>query len=122
VRNVWGGPPNGLDNGGAKPALGLAYAPRQNVQLASFLRTDVETLDLKASGVAPSGVGTYASAPPAPPVIAAPVPDAGAPAGEPTKSGCLGCTVAQGDGRGPLAFGLAACGALLVFARRRRRA
>ncbi len=46
VRNVWGGPSNGL-----------AYASRKNVQLASFLRSDVSFLDLVAAGAQPSGVG-----------------------------------------------------------------
>ncbi len=122
VRNVWGGPPNGLDNGGAKPALGLAYAPRQNVQLASFLRSDVTALDLKASGVAPSGVGTYANAPPTPPPSDAGTDaDAGPPAPETKRSGCLGCAITPTDHSAPVALTLASLTAVLALSRRRHR-
>jgi len=56
IRGVWGGPPSGLTNGPARPALGLAYAPREKAPLASFLRSDVAALDVKAGGAEPSGV------------------------------------------------------------------
>ena len=122
VRNVWGGPPSGLDNGGVKPGLGLAYAPRHNVQLASFLRTDVGALDIQATGVQPSGVGTFTPATPPPSSTA---PDAGADAGAggapPSKSGCLGCAIVPASGGGGMAAFLASLAALTVFTRRGRR-
>ena len=61
VRNVWGGPPNGLDNGGAKPAVGLADAPRENVQLTSFLRTDVAAAAPDQDGGSADGGGGAAA-------------------------------------------------------------
>jgi hypothetical protein len=122
VRNVWGGPPNGLDNGGAKPALGLAYAPRQNVQLTSFLRSDVGALDLQATGAPPTGVGTFAPPSPEPPSASAAVEDAGAAAPEAKRSGCLGCAITPAKGgAGAAALALAGLAGLVVFTRRRRR-
>ncbi len=125
VRNVWGGPPSGIDNGGVKPGLGLAYAPRKNVQLASFLRTDVGALDIQATGVQPSGVGTYTPATPPPPGPA-PSADAGASpvSASPvsaSKSGCLGCAVRSEGSSGGVATFLASLAALAAFTRRRRR-
>ncbi len=98
LRNRWGGPPNGLDNGGAKPALKLAYAPRTNVQLASFLRSDVSALGLTAAGAPPSGVGGAA-------------PDA-------KKSGCGGCTTSPRPS-GALSFAALVAALTLVMRRRR---
>jgi MYXO-CTERM domain-containing protein len=127
VRNVWGGPPNGLDNGGVKPAVGLAYASRGNVQLASFLRTDVAALDLKATGAPPSGVGTFTLPATSPPDVAAPAPggDAGgadgggAPGAK--KSGCAGCSSASSATTADAGALLAGLAALVLLARRRSR-
>ncbi|MDB4935316.1 MAG: hypothetical protein JWP87_2288 [Labilithrix sp.] len=120
VRNVWGGPPNGLDNGAAKPAVGLAYAPRENVQLASFLRSDVASLDVKAAGAPPPGVGTFSVPSGTSPATALPAASAaGSAAPEAKKSGCAGCTSAPSsiDAGPALLFSLAG----LTLARRRRR-
>jgi hypothetical protein len=123
VRDVWGGPPNGLDNGGAKAALGLAYVPRENVQLASFLRSDVTALDIKAAGELPSGVGTFS--PPSGTVPGSS--DAGADAGaagtapDAKKSGCGGCVTGRAQDRAPMPGVLVAIAAALL-ARTRRRA
>jgi hypothetical protein len=122
VRNVWGGPPNGLDNGGAKPALGLAYAPRQNVQLASFLRSDIAALDVKASGAAPSGVGTFTLASATPPQGDAMAADGGPlPVPEAKKSGCLGCAITRDDRGDAVPIVLGGTLLALVFTRRTRR-
>jgi hypothetical protein len=131
VRNVWGGPPNGLDNGAAKPALGLAYVPRGNVQLASFLRTDVAALDLVAAGAPPSGVGTFAApgASPPPDALGPGVDggaDAGPGAGPAKRSGCGGCTIAtassnERSGGGATGGMLAALGALAAAVSRHSR-
>jgi MYXO-CTERM domain-containing protein len=129
VRNVWGGSPSGIDNGGAKAGVGLAYAPRENVQLASFLRSDVPELDLKAAGGAPPGVGTFSlpsSGPAASGLTGSPGDGAGASAAaEPKRSGCNGCTMtsSSGDGggtRGALAAlaGLAVLAGLVAVRRR----
>ena len=127
VRNVWGGPPNGLDNGGVKPGVGLAYAPRGNVQLASFLRTDVPALDLKAAGATPSGVGTF-TLPATPPLdVAGPAAggDAGAADGgggpAAKKSGCAGCSSASSATTADAGALLAGLAALVLVARRRSR-
>ena len=124
VRNVWGGPSNGLDNGGAKPALGLAYASRENVQLASFLRSDVSSLDLVGAGVQPSGVGTYAVAAAAPPQngseAVVPANDADGVGGA-KRSGCAGCTASGTASGGGVGAALLVAGSALT-ARRRRRA
>ncbi len=51
-RGRWGGPPNG----GApttKPALGLAFAPRGQVQLATSIKQDVPEIGLKKGVLAP---------------------------------------------------------------------
>ena len=106
IRNVWGGPPNGLDNGGAKAAVGLAYAPRGgSVQLASFLRSDVAALDVTAGGVAPSGVGTFAMTSGSAGAEARAAADAGA-ATDGTRGGCGGCssTSSPAGGWGALAW------------------
>jgi hypothetical protein len=124
VRNVWGGPPNGLDNGVAKPATGLAYVNRENVHLASFLRSDISALDAKAAGAVPSGVGTFTPAtPPAPPTGA----DAGEASGpvdagiaSTKKSGCAGCTTMPSSSRPGIGGTLLVLGAMLLAARRRR--
>ncbi len=129
IRNVWGGPPNGLDNGAAKPALGLAYVPRGNVQLASFLRTDVAALDLVAAGPPPSGVGTFAAPGAAtPPDALGPAVDGGTDGGptsvEPAKrSGCGACTIATAPSHERAAGGwmLAALGALAAAVLRQAR-
>ena len=124
VRNVWGGPPNGLDNGPVKPALGLAYVSREKVQLASFLRSDVQALDLVAAGAPVSGVGTFAPpSPPPPPAATVAAPDAGN-AAPPKKSGCAGCTAASsaaGGAAAPLLLAMAALAALVTARRRRAR-
>ena len=127
VRNVWGGPPNGLDNGPAKPAVGLAYASRDNVQLASFLRSNVVSLGLVAAGAQPSGVGTFepsttAEAVPAKGdvVVAASAPDGGEASGA-NRSGCAGCTTSRGRSTGSLASALLVLGGVIA-ARRRSRA
>lgn len=130
VRNVWGGPPNGLDNGGAKPAVGLAYVARDNVHLASFLRSDITALDVTAGGAAPSGVGTFTAAAPTPPPGDAGSANAageGASAGVDAgpsgtrKSGCAGCMAASSSAPPPAAAWLVVVGAVFLAARRERR-
>ena len=122
IRNVWGSPPSGIDNGGAKPALGLAYAPRQNVQLASFLRSNVAALDLQAAGSMPSGVGT--SNTPAPSAPSPASADAGSDAGAPIdvkKPGCAGCTTSSSGASSAGSLLTLVALALAAAARRRRR-
>jgi hypothetical protein len=129
LRNVWAGPPDGIDNGGPKAGVGLAYAPRDNVQLASFLRSDVAALDLKAAGAPPSGVGTFSVPSAEPPASAEVSATDGGSAGpsaapEPKKSGCSGCTMTSsrervGD-RAVLAA-LAGLAALVIAVRRTHR-
>lgn len=113
VRDVWGGPPNGLDNGGPRPATDLAYAAREDVSLASFLRSDVASLDVKAAGATPSGVGTFA------PVSVGR--DAGGREPEAKRSGCAGCTAAPSSPSPASGGAWLVAGALVAVASRRRR-
>jgi uncharacterized protein (TIGR03382 family) len=126
-RGRWGGPPPGVagDNR-PKPALGLAFAPR-NMQLASFLRSDAPELGVTAAGALVSGVGPAGSSAPGP----TPVPnlDAGADAApaipsadsSPKKQGCGGCAAGSADGTTG-ALSLTALAWLVGLARRRRSA
>jgi MYXO-CTERM domain-containing protein len=115
-RGVWGGPPAeiasqpGFQPSGTKPAVGLAFAARGQIQLARVVRRDIPEL-----GIA---IGASA-APPAP----GPPPPAGsggsASPERPSKgrSGC-GCTTAGASGADLAALGLVGLG--LARARRRR--
>jgi len=51
-RGIWGGPPNG---GGPspQPALGLAFAPRGQVQLARSIKGDVPEIGLRKGALDP---------------------------------------------------------------------
>jgi MYXO-CTERM domain-containing protein len=50
-RGVWGGPPPGSSGSATpKPAVGLAFAPRGNVQLTQMVAGDVPELELEAHG------------------------------------------------------------------------
>jgi MYXO-CTERM domain-containing protein len=65
-RGVWGGPPDELAQAQppATPALGLAFAPRGHVQLASSLVRDEPELDVRAGSPKPrSGCGCQTSDP-----------------------------------------------------------
>jgi MYXO-CTERM domain-containing protein len=116
-RGVWGGPPAeiasqpGFQPSGIKPAVGLAFAARGQIQLARVVRRDIPEL----------GIAIGASAAPPPP---GPPPPAGSggsagPSERPAKgrSGC-GCTTAGASGADLAAMALVALG--LVRARRRR--
>jgi len=96
-RGVWGGPPAGVP-GDTSPraALKVAFAPRGQIDVASFMREDVPELQLAAPP------------PPLPPGV------------EPGARGCGSCGV-QGSERGVLPAALAALAALLAHERRRRR-
>ena len=100
VRHRWGGPPAELaaQAAGVKPALDLAFAPRNQIALAEVVQRDVPEIDVKAAAAK---------------VIAAPVqvtphvPTPSAPPQAQKKSGC-GCSSSSGGGEGLLALGLAA--------------
>lgn len=113
-RGVWGAPPieigksPGFQPIGTKPALDLAFAPRDAVELASALTRDVPEIALEVGDTSP---------PPAPPQV-----PSGSGSDAPTgskdkrKSGC-GCqSSAPGD-----AVGVGAVLGLGLLARRRRR-
>jgi hypothetical protein len=102
-RNVWGGPPAGVEGDtSAKPALKVAFAPRGQVELTSFLREGVPELEIPTPAVLPEVSGA------APPGV------------EPGARGCGSCDV-QGGGRALLPASIAALCALLAHERRRRR-
>jgi hypothetical protein len=123
VRNVWGGPPGGIDNGAPKPALGLAYASRENVQLASFLRSDVASLDVKAAGASPPGVGTFSVGSTAPTAGRDDAGNTGGSGGETKKTGCGGCTMTsdRGTSRNAIVIGVLGLG-IVALTRRKRSA
>jgi MYXO-CTERM domain-containing protein len=105
-RHIWGGPPNG-GGVGISPALGLAFAPRGQVQLASaFVPTDVPEIGLH-NGV----LDTIPKPPPKPGAIPAATSDR-------PKDGC-GCAANDPAGLAGL-VALVGLG-ILRPARRRRR-
>ncbi len=128
VRGRWGGPPAGITGDTrAKPAQGLAFAPR-NMQLASFLRSDAPELGVTAAGALVSGVGPSGSSAPGPTPV--PIVDAGsaaaatdaAPSGPdaaPKKQGCGGCAAGSTEGSAAL-FGLPFLAFLGALTRSRR--
>ena len=112
ARKIWGGPPAevaqqaGFQYTGVKPATGLAFAPRGEIQLAQVVKRDIPEIGVTVGAATPppaSGSGAGSADPPA---VAPPV-DRPAPR---TRSGC-GC--ATSDPRGALGVGL--------FVGRRRR-
>ena len=111
-RGNWGGPPQTdaavLFQPSSKPraATKLAFAPRGQLQLASFVSpSQVPELSLLAVVAVPT------------PAMSAAAPDAGAAAAKAKSSGCLGCAVGGGDPSAPLALG--AAGFVLLAWRRR---
>ena len=95
-RGIWGGPPSG-GKPPTSPGLGLAFAPRGQVQLASaIVRTDVPELGLKGG-------------------VLAPTPNAEVP---PTRRGERGCGCRSSE---PGAGLLLLCVALLISRPRSRR-
>jgi len=123
ARKIWGGPPPeiaqqpGFQYTGVKPAVGLAFAPRGEVQLAQVVRRDIPELGITAgataaapplAGSAGSGGGS------AMPAAAAPPADRSA--GRP-RSGCGCATSGSSDGLG----GALLLGAGLAVGRRRMR-
>lgn len=111
-RGIWGGPwydphrPYGRQDSQPIAAEKTAFAPRGKVQLASFVRSDVPELDVKAgSGPAPE------------PVAAEPEPVTAAPAPMPGSRGCASCEAAGAT----VPFEPAIAVAALALLRRRRR-
>src|SRR6185503_1048169 len=96
-RKRWGGPPlevlqqPGFQAIGTQPALGLAFAPRGAVHLASVVMRDVPEL-----GIA---VGVADPPPVAPAPAPTPAPTAPSPDGAKRK---IGCSCATGDASGGL--------------------
>jgi MYXO-CTERM domain-containing protein len=119
-RGIWGGPPRpDLAPGGIGPkaARDLAFAPRGNVQLASFVRGAIPELSLE--GTAPPALAD-AGAVPAP--SAAPPHRAGPelPKSAPDAGGCAGCaTSGSTSGTAAGAFALLAL-AMGLHGRRKR--
>ena len=120
ARGIWGGPPR-LDGSflppSSKPhvATKLAFAPRGQLQLASFV-TPAQVPEL-------SLVAAIAQAPTPAPSASAPLPDAGAGAAQakPKSTGCLGCAVGSGGTDAPLTLGGAGFVLLAVLRRYHRR-
>jgi hypothetical protein len=110
-RNVWGGPPPavtaqaGFQPPTTRPALGLAFAPRNAVQLGQAVTRDVPEIDLKAGASNDPAPATAGSA-------VAPM----SPSTTKKKTGC-GCQMTE---RNDLLGGALLVGASLLFRRRRR--
>jgi hypothetical protein len=102
IHHVWGGPPDGPQPT-SKPALDLAFAPRNAIQLASAVTHDVPEIDL-AAGASETRVPGSAQG------------SAMAASQAKKASGC-GC---QASGRNDLLPGALVVGAGLLFRRRRR--
>jgi len=119
-RKIWGGPPPevaqqpGFQYTGIKPAVGLAFAPRGEIQLAQVVRRDIPELGITAGAAAaiPPASGSAAGSPTPPP--AAPPADRPAPR---SKSGCGCATSNPRDALG----GAVLLGVGMLVARRRRR-
>ncbi len=116
-RGIWGGAPIEIARDprfqaiGTKPALDLAFAPRDTVKLARAITHDVPALDVQA------GTDEAVAPPPGPaPVPAGSGSGSGSVAKEKRKSGC-GC---QSTGAGD-ALGLGVVLGLGMLVRRRRR-
>ncbi len=119
VRGRWGGPPgrSPYDLPPPMPALGLAFAARDQVQLAKVVKRDLPEIDVK-SDLTP----VHAPPAPTPPTVApvtpvTPITPITPPVQETrTKSGC-GCQTGDRSDLGGLIMGLG----VLVWARRKRR-
>jgi hypothetical protein len=101
-RGVWGGPPREVASQpgfttGIKPALGLAFAPREGVDLPAVVNRDVPEIGIKASAVV--------AAPNPPADSQKPPAESPKPAKEPAKKGG-GCCDAGGAAGGSIALGL----------------
>ncbi len=109
----WGGPPGGGRGvPPPTPGVGLAFAPRGQVDLAKVVKRDVPEIDVKAvaATVASGGWGSPSATKPEEPRKADP-----APASQ-KKSGC-GCASGSNDFTGLLGVGLG----IAALVRRRRR-
>ncbi len=104
VRNRWGGPPGGGQQVATQSALGLAFAPRGSVQLASAFVGDVPQIGLHGGTLDPVAK---------PAAAAVPAPETPLPA-ERSNRGC-GCTSSD-----PAGLGLAVSGLLAICRPRRR--
>jgi len=105
-RGIWGGPPSGQTSQGPKPALGLAFAPRGQVDLAQALAKPDQT-HFGNGAFAGSAAELAAGS-----AVAAPTP----PASKPKKSGC-GCDAGERNGLGTTAL---LVGTLLLLRRRKQ--
>jgi MYXO-CTERM domain-containing protein len=106
-RGVWGGPPAGQAPEGPKPALGLAFAPRGQVDLAQALAKPDQT-PFGGGAFTGSAAGSAAGS-----AMTAPTPPS---ATKPKKSGC-GCEAGERNGPGTAAL---LVGTLLLLRRRKQ--
>jgi len=107
----WGGPQGSRHRKpSAKAALDLAFAPRGKRKLASFVKTDIKDLGVKAAG---------ASAPVPPSKTVPPTTTTTKPNKTTKKKKKKGCTVSGSDGGAGVA--LLMLGVSLIIIRRRRR-
>ncbi len=123
VRGRWGGPPSDEPRPQTTVAKDLAFAPRDGVKLASFVRHDVPEIHLQGAPLTMSRVAHPGMAPENP-TQASPASSA-APSGEPSapqkSAGCGGCAIGETNSGSPMPLGIwIGVGMALAFVRRRR--
>jgi hypothetical protein len=104
TRGVWGGPPAGTPNEPVKPALGLAFAARGSVQLATALAHPDPQIDLGSAAFPPMQAPAGSAAP--------------TPAQPPATKSKTGCGCAASD-RNELATTALLVGIALLVRRKR---
>ncbi len=123
-RGRWGGPPSGERNNSTTVAKDLAFAPRDGVKLASFVRHDVPEIHLQGAPltlarVTHPGVAPESAAKPAAPAPSANPDTASAPPAQST--GCGACAIGEPGAGSTYVWGFfLSVGIATAFARRRR--
>lgn len=126
VRGRWGGPPSDQPRNQTTVAKDLAFAPREGVKLASFVRHDVPEIHLQGAPLTLARVTHPGMAPESEkkPTTVAPVPSASAhgdPAEPAKSSGCGACVIGEKNTESNMPMGIfVGLGMALAFARRRR--
>jgi len=126
IRGRWGGPPSDQPHNQTTVAKDLAFAPREGVKLASFVRHDVPEIHLKGEPVTMARVAHPGVAPESDKKPMAPAADPKDTATEepvaPAKStGCGACVIGEKNAGSNLPLGVfVGAGIALAFARRQR--
>ncbi|MBK9266830.1 MAG: hypothetical protein IPM54_44495 [Polyangiaceae bacterium] len=118
-RGVWGGPPAGMARGQTTVAKDVAFAPRDGIKLASFVRHDVPEIHLQGAPISMSRV-THPGVAPQNEAKADPAPNPQPASSTPTpSSGCGACAI--GNSANTTGFVLSIGIVMAGLLRRRRR-